>query len=208
MAKPGVFMTIHRKEDNSMDMRVCINGVTYDLTGAYGVGYTHKGEKFLFDKEDFDKIVGYRWCLDQNGYVVAFARESRYRKIIRLHHVIMGKPPRGRQVDHIRSTEECPNRKADNRKENLRLVTPAQNNYNIGLRSNNTSGHTGVYLKQNECWLARVMKNGKSKSKRFPLDKYDEACQWQEKTAKKMHGKYAYASCSIPPQVQQAEPGL
>jgi len=207
-AKPGDYMTIHRKEEDSMDMRVYINGVTYDLNGDYGIGYTHKGEKFLFDKEDFDKIAGYRWCFDKNGYVVAFAREFQYRKIIRLHHVIMGKPPKGKQIDHIRDTVEGLDRKADNRKSNLRFVTPAQNSYNKGLRSNNTSGHTGVYLKQNKYWLARVMKNGKSKSKGFPLDKYAEACQWQEKTAKKMHGEYAYVNCSIPPQTQQAEPGL
>lgn len=199
-------MTIHRKEDNSMDMN--INRVAYDLDGAYGVGYTHKGEKFLFDKEDFDKIVGYRWCLDSKGYVVAFARESQHRKIIRLHHVIMGKPPKGKQIDHIRSTEECPNRKADNRKENLRFVTPAQNSRNRGLNSNNTSGHTGVYPTRDKHWRALVRKNGKSKSKIFPYDQFKEACLWQEKTAKKMFGKYAYVNCSIPPQTQQAEPGL
>ncbi len=187
---------------------VCIKGVTYDLSGDYGTGYTHKGEKFLFDKEDFDKIVGYRWCFDKNGYVVAFARESQHRKIIRLHHAIMGKPPKGKQIDHIRSTAECPNRKADNRKHNLRFVTPKENSWNRGLRSNNTSGHTGVYLKQDKQWLAQVIKNGKSKSKRFPNDQFDEACKWQEKTAKKMHGKYAYTNCSIPPQTQQAKPGL
>lgn len=191
-----------------MDMEVRISGIAYDLNGAYGVGYTHKGEKFLFDKEDFDKIAGYRWCLDKNGYVVAFARESRCRKIIRLHHVIMGKPPRGRQVDHIRSTEECPDRKADNRKENLRFVTPAQNSRNRGLNSNNTSGHTGVCLTRDKRWRAQIRKNGKSKSKTFPYGQFREACLWQEKTAKKMFGKYAYENCNIPPQTQQAEPGL
>ena len=201
-------MTIHRKEDNSMDMKICINGVTYDLDGTYGVGYTAQGGKFLFDKEDFDKIVGYRWCFDKNGYVVAFARESRHRKIIRLHHIIKGKPLKGKQIDHIRSTEECPNRKADNRKENLRLVTPAQNSYNRGPNSKNTSGHTGVYLTHDKRWRVRVRKKGTSKSKIFPYDQFNEACQWQEKTAKKMHGKYAYVNCSIPPQTQQAEPGL
>ena len=31
---------------------------TYDLSGEYGKGYTSKGEEFLFDLEDFDKIKG------------------------------------------------------------------------------------------------------------------------------------------------------
>lgn len=110
----------------------------------------------------------------------------------------------GKQIDHIRGTAECTDRKADNRKENLRFVTPAQNNYNKGLRFNNTSGHIVVYFRQNERWKVEVRKNGKSKTKIFPLDKYAEACMWQEKTAKKMHGKYA----NIPPQTQQAELSL
>lgn len=191
-----------------MDIGVCINGVTYDLNGAYGVGYTHKGEKFLFDKEEFDKIKNYSWYFNSNGYLTASEKGTAGKKVY-IHQAVMGKAPKGKLIDHIRSTEECPNRKADNRKENLRFVTPAQNCRNRGMSSNNTSGHTGVYWeKRTQKWKAIVRKKGKTKAKRFPYGQFNEACQWQEKTAKKMHGKYAYVNCSIPPQTQQAEPGL
>lgn len=201
-------MTIHRKEDNSMDMKNYINGVTYDLNGAYGVGYTHKGEKFLFDKEDFDKIKNYRWHFDGKGYLVA-KEKGPANKNVKIHQVIMGKAPKGKLIDHIRSTAECLNRKADNRKENLRFVTPAQNSMNRERRSDNASGHTGVRWEQKrQRWLARVRKGKMDVRKRFPYDQFREACLWQEKTAKKMFGKYAYVNCSIPPQIQQAEPGL
>ena len=33
-----------------------ITSNVYDLSGEYGIGYTAKGEKFLFDKDDFEKI--------------------------------------------------------------------------------------------------------------------------------------------------------
>lgn len=190
-----------------MDMRVCANKITYDLNGAYGVGYTHKGEKFLFDKEDFDKIKDYGWRFNNYGYLVARIKGGAG-KCVSIHQVIMGKPPKGRQIDHIRSTTECPNRKADNRKENLRFVTPTQNSMNRERRSDNTSGHTGVrWEKERQRWLARVRKGKQDVRKRFPENQFDEACRWQEKTAKKMHGKYAYVSCNIQPQTQ-AEPGL
>lgn len=189
-----------------MGKRADTNKITYDLTGAYGVGYTAQGQKFLFDIEDYEKIKDYGWYFDQ-GYVAARVKGTN--KKIKIHQVIMGKPTKGRHIDHIRDTAEGLDRKADNRKENLRFVTPAQNNRNRGMMSNNTSGHTGVYKeKKKQKWKAMVKKNGKSKSKTFPLDKYTEACKWQEKTVKKLHGKYAYVNCNIPPQTQQAEPGV
>ena len=42
------------------------------------------------------------------------------------------------QVDHINHDT------LDNRKRNLRVVTVSQNNMNKDVRSDNTSGHTGV----------------------------------------------------------------
>ena len=43
---------------------------TYDLSGEYGIGYTTKGEKFLFDLEDYEKIKDYCWCVDKTDTVV------------------------------------------------------------------------------------------------------------------------------------------
>ncbi len=177
-----------------MAQETYINKVTYDLTGEMGIGYTAKGEKFLFDMEDFEKIKGFRWCFDRENYLVAFSRNEGRRKIVKFHQLIMGKAPKGKQIDHIRSTEGLLSAKADNRKSNLRFVTPKQNSWNRGLRSDNTSGHTGVgWDKRVQRWIAKVRKGKKSKSKYFPENQFREACEWQEKTARKMHGKYAYA---------------
>lgn len=47
--------------------------------------------------------------------------------------------------------------KSNNRISNLRLATSSENNYNIGVKSNNTSGHRGVsYRKDTKKWRAYI----------------------------------------------------
>ena len=59
-------------------------------------------------------------------------------------------------VDHISHDTK------DNRKQNLRLVTPSQNGMNKIIQSNNTTGVTGVYFhKPSEMWCAYIKINGK-----------------------------------------------
>lgn len=43
----------------------------YDLSGDFGIGFTHKGEEFWFDCEDYDKIKDWCWYIDRDGYVTA-----------------------------------------------------------------------------------------------------------------------------------------
>lgn len=76
-------------------------------------------------------------------------------KKVFLHRWIMN-APESLQVDHI-------NRKPlDNRKQNLRLVTDAQNKQNKGEQSNNRSGISGVsYRKGSNKWRGRILVEGK-----------------------------------------------
>jgi glucuronate isomerase len=61
------------------------------------------------------------------------------------------------QVDHI-------NRKTtDNRVENLRWATQAENQSNIGITVRNTSGYPGVYFhKPSKKWMAYIRVDGHS----------------------------------------------
>lgn len=65
--------------------------------------------------------------------------------------------PKNAIVDHI-NRNPC-----DNRPENLRLVNPVQSSINCGIRSDNKSGHSGVwYDKSRSAWIAKAWSSGKT----------------------------------------------
>jgi HNH endonuclease len=78
-------------------------------------------------------------------------------KVMYVHRVVWqmmtGKPPAW-FIDHVNGDRR------DNRWVNLRAATPAQNSQNSKLRSNNTSGRTGVYRSRGK-WHARITFGGK-----------------------------------------------
>lgn len=130
---------------------------TYDLSGDYGIGYTEEGEKFYFDKEDYNKIKDYYWSYDTNGYVTS---RNKDRKEIKLHRIVMN-AQNGDVIDHIKHPPRKEH-KIDNRKQNLRFVTASQNSMNQHLRTNNTSGVTGVsWHKEKNKWCASIGINNK-----------------------------------------------
>ena len=60
------------------------------------------------------------------------------------------------EIDHINRT------KNDNRIENLRLATKAQNRQNVGIRKDNSTGYKGVsYRKDTKKWRVQVGVSGK-----------------------------------------------
>lgn len=89
------------------------------------------------------------------------------------------------QVDHINGI------KNDNRWENLREVTAAQNQHNIGLSRNNTSGVKGVYWSSDKNkWRAGVKLNGR----RIHVGDFkclEEATLAVKAKRKELHDKFA-----------------
>jgi hypothetical protein len=63
------------------------------------------------------------------------------------------------QIDHVNGD------KTDNRLENLRIVTAQGNAKNRSLRSDNTSGHVGVYwVRETKKWSAQIKVDGRQKT--------------------------------------------
>tara|TARA_B100002051_G_scaffold270812_1_gene304378 strand:- start:4455 stop:4793 length:339 start_codon:yes stop_codon:yes gene_type:complete len=68
-----------------------------------------------------------------------------------LHRLILGKPQKGMVIDHINHIG------LDNRKENLRFLTAAQNQQNSRSKRNSSSKYKGVgWYKAGNKWRARV----------------------------------------------------
>lgn len=142
---------------------------TYDLSGEYGIGYTNKGEEFYFDLEDYDKIKDICWLINKDGYVVGADRRFSLKKNMRMHRVVMGVSDPKIFIDHIETKN-----KNDNRKQNLRIATPQQNNFNRSVSKNNTSGVTGVtWSKSNSKWHAHIKINNKTINLGYYINKND-----------------------------------
>ena len=72
-----------------------------------------------------------------------------------LHHLIIGKPQKGKVVDHINHDDIRTG--LDNRKDNLREVTVAQNQQNSRSNKNSTSDYKGVsWSEERKRWLAQI----------------------------------------------------
>lgn len=106
--------------------------------GEYYKGYTMKGEEFLFDKEMFETVSRHYWRANK-GYIFTSADDTTSNKYIFLHHLVIGKPEKGMEVDHINRN------RSDNREQNLRIVTHLQNMQNLSMNKTNTTGFTNIY---------------------------------------------------------------
>ena len=151
----------------------------YDLTQKYGIGYLYNStEKFYFDIEDYDKIKNYYWTINNNGYVITGGANN---PNILMHRLVLD-VSNEYEVDHINHNTN------DNRKENLRIVTRSQNQMNLSLKSNNTSGVTGVYFDNtHNYWVSKIQD-----SILGYFSDFDEAVKMRKEAEKIYFGEYSY----------------
>lgn len=109
------------------------------------------GKVALVDEKDYPRIAAHKWYAAKRGrtyYGVRNIKNSKGKKtVIYMHHVILGRPPQGFWVDHI----NCDG--LDNRRSNLRFVTPSESGSNKLRVSVGRSGFRGVW-KNNVGWCA------------------------------------------------------
>ncbi len=137
---------------------------------------------FLIDKDDYEFCSKYQWKINNNGYVTV--GDTNHPSAL-LHRLIIDVPP-DNQVDHKNG---CRN---DCRKENLRICPGAENTYNHTIRSDNTSGTTGVsYDSSRNKWLARITKEGKIYHIGY-FDKLDDAKKARMEKELELFGEYSF----------------
>lgn len=108
-----------------------------DISGGY---------KTALDDDDYEHYSQWKWGIHKDGY----AMRSSLNGVLFLHRLV-NNTPKGMETDHINRD------KLDNRKSNLRSVSLRKNKYNIPVKSNNSSGYTGVgFDKTRGKWRARI----------------------------------------------------
>lgn len=171
----------YQKEKERENGKKCKIYNRYDLSGEYGIGWTsNTNQEFYFDLEDYDKIKNYCWSENNSGkgYIyTSFERRNMF-----LHNLILSDS----EIDHINHNPK------DNRKNNLRVVTRSQNQMNVGIKRNNSSGATGVcWDKQNNSWVARIQKD-KIRHVLGHFSNFDEAVRARKIAEERYFGEYSY----------------
>lgn len=125
----------------------------------------HKHKKDIhytayIDYADFDNVKEFSLSAhhikDKPDYMVYVMMSPESDGYKRLHRFLM-KPPKDMVVDHINRNP------LDNRRINLRVCTMEENNRNLSLRKNNTSGTMGVYkqpYRPNKPWVGQKYYKG------------------------------------------------
>ena len=146
-----------------------------------------QGKKAIVDNDQFELLNQWKWH-HMKGYAVRreYIGKKRNFRDIYMHRVV-NNTPHGLQTDHINRN------KLDNRKRNLRSVTSGQNKINVGLRSDNTSRHKGVWFEgSRKKWVAEIMFNKKKKFLgRFNLK--SQAIIARKNATKKYHNSFTIA---------------
>lgn len=112
--------------------------------------------RFKIDVEDLERVLTKKWHLDRSN--------NRYRTFDGSRHIdistfILNKTGQGfdKMVDHINRDP------SDNRKCNLRIVTPTENAQNKGVRKNKNVPITGVcFCKKRKNYMAYITYNKKT----------------------------------------------
>ncbi|NTW70666.1 MAG: hypothetical protein HGA49_00275 [Eubacteriaceae bacterium] len=115
------------------------------------IGFTRKGEPFLFDPEDFEIVRRHTWHISKRGYLTSKISG----KAVPMHRILVRNSTQ-LVVDHISRN------RLDNRRSNLRLCTQQENSFNQTLPRNNSTGHIGVsFMKKANVFEAYIHLNNK-----------------------------------------------
>lgn len=146
-----------------------------------------KNQLAVVDDKDFEYLNQFHWSVDGSGYPQRATKTIKGWRPIRMHRdlfKLIGKET----ADHINLN------KLDNRRKNLRRCNQAQNNRNIGITKNNTSGYKGVWLrndkKRSKRWVAEITFNDK-KNHLGSFERPEQAALAYNNAAKKYFGEFA-----------------
>lgn len=154
-----------------------INEYIPDGEIAYCVMY-NTGNRVILDLNDVEKVKPYRWYEDC-GYAVSWNSGSH----LKMSRLIMDAPS-SLFVDHINHNT------LDNRRDNLRIVTPQQNNMNVKPRDKKTISGVNRHNPSGK-WKAVISINGKPKHLGL-FENIEDAIAARKAAEEKYYGEYRY----------------
>jgi len=149
-----------------------------------------RGYVAIIDDDDFKWLFGFKWHVQpkRNGRACAvrgIVGENGKRALEYMHRAILN-APKHFFVDHINGNA------LDNRKENLRLCTNAENLKNRGPQKNNKTGFKGVSKNSDgKTFIARIRCSGKQITIGY-FASPEDAARAYDKEAIKLHGEFAW----------------
>jgi hypothetical protein len=171
------------------------------MTGrSRGLEIEISGYKVQIDEEDWERVKGYKWSvakpdtahykrLKGNVFPVTNVKVDGIWRSRSMHRVLLNlirnEPV---VVDHING-DRC-----DNRRENLRICTQANNNCNVHGRKDNSSGYKGVSKKTNsDYWVSQIQVRGKKYFGGHHTTAIEAAIAY-DKLAIELHGEFAHTN--------------
>jgi hypothetical protein len=159
--------------------------------------YLGEGRWTILESRDYYRLKNFRWYIfgrcgkfyAQRSVIIA----NEHTLPVVMHREII-KAPKGKLVDHRNSDS------LDNRRENLRFATRAQNRRNCGkTRKKTSSKYNGVSREKiSRSWKMQIRRNGKTISSGRYKNEIDAAKAY-DKAAKKYFGEFARLNFPDPP---------
>jgi len=144
-----------------------------------------RGKLALIDNEDFEYLNQWKWHWD-GEYAARTIKFNGITHKITMHRLILNNIPKGKESDHINRD------KLDNRRNNLRIVSNAENQMNKNLQKNNRSGVRGIcWYGKYDKWQTRIGFGGKKMFLGY-FSNIKDAIEIYNTTSKKLYGKFTY----------------
>lgn len=151
-----------------------------------------QGKEAIIDPGDLSLVEGRKWSVASRSET----HSSRYYaqgfvagRVVLMHRIILDAKP-GQIVDHINGDG------LDNRRANLRIATPSQNNYNQSMQRHNFWGFKGVSANRKR-WRARIKVNGYV-MRLGTFDSPEEAALAYDEAARIHHGEFGRYNFPLP----------
>jgi hypothetical protein len=150
-----------------------------------------RGFKAIIDDDDFDLVRAFKWRAHNGGSGMTYAGRTvavgKKMTCVLMHRFITGAKP-GQLVDHKDGNT------MNNRRDNLRICTHAENMRNSKVRKHSQSGVRNVRQEIKNgttSFRAKVQVDGKVHRKLFKTASEAEA--WAKELRFRLHGEFAYS---------------